>query len=244
MSGSNTLLVTGGAQGIGRAIAGTFFQRGWQVAVIDRQPADTPCSLFIVGDIATPSVLEDFVAQCVQRFGPIHAVVNNAMATRGGYPDCSFEDFMQAQAVGVAAPYYLVKLCAPHFAKGASVVNIASTRAFQSQRGTESYAAAKGGLVALTHALAMSLSGVARVNAVAPGWIDTTGTAFEGADAAQHPVGRVGAPADIAEAVWYLCSDRAGFITGQTLVVDGGMSRRMAYHSDEGWAYTPPGDGK
>lgn len=208
------------------------------MAVIDRAQADTPCDWFCVGDISDPRALEGFAQGVVQRFGQVHALVHNAMATRGGSPHCGWEDFLWAQKVGVAAPYYLTTLLAPHFAPDASVVNLASTRAFQSQRGTESYSAAKGGIVALTHALAMSLSGVARVNAIAPGWIDTTGGAFSGPDASQHPVGRVGRPQDIADAVWYLCSPQAGFITGQCLTVDGGMSKRMIYHGDEGWLFT------
>lgn len=137
----------------------------------------------------------------------------------------------------MAAPFYLTKLLVDHFAKGAAVVNITSTRAFQSQKDGESYAAAIGGLTALTHVMAVSLAGCARVIAVAPGWIDTRDSPLSLADHAQHPIRRVGTPADIVSAVLFLCAEENAFITGQTLVVDGGMSRLMVYHGEEGWAF-------
>lgn len=104
-----------------------------------------------------------------------------------------------------------------------------------SQPQTESYTAAKGGISALTHALAVSLAGRVRVNSISPGWIDTEGASFEGPDALQQPVGRVGTPSDIADMVLYLCSDKAGFITGENICIDGGMTRLMIYHNDFGW---------
>ncbi len=164
-------------------------------------------------------------------------LINNAMMTKGGLDACGYADFVETLRVGVAAPYYLTKLLVPRFAPGASVVNLSSTRAFQSQANTESYTAAKGGITALTHAMAVSLAGVARVNAIAPGWIDTIGSAFPEGDTAQHPVGRVGTPEDIVQAALFLCGEGAGFITGQTLVVDGGMSKLMVYHGDGGWTF-------
>ncbi len=230
-----TAVVTGGAAGIGRCLAEAFASRGARTAVIDLAESGAPCDYYFRGDIADRAVLEDFAAGCVSRFGRLDFLVNNAMQTRGGLSGCGWEDFLYVQKIGVAAPYWLTRLLAPHFAPGASVVNISSTRAFQSQRDTESYTAAKGGLTALTHALAVSLSGRARVNAVAPGWIDTSGRSHPGPDSAQHPAGRVGTPQDIAHAVLYLCGGESSFITGQTLTVDGGMSRLMVYHGDEGW---------
>lgn len=231
------IVVTGGARGIGRHLAEGLTARGAQVAVMDRERSDTACPWFHVGDLSRREDIEAFARGVVERLGGVDGIVHNAMASRGGYPDCSFEDFLWAQAVGVAAPYYLTTLLAPHFRPGASVVHIASTRAFQSQAGTESYSAAKGGIVALTHALAVSLAGKARVNAIAPGWIDTSGSSFEGADALQHPVGRVGHPEDILQAAMFLLGPESSFITGQTLAVDGGMSRLMVYHGDQGWHY-------
>ena len=150
----------------------------------------------------------------------------------GGYAD-----FEYALKVGVTAPFYLAKLFAPHFNDGGSIINISSSRDRMSQPQTESYTAAKGGIAALTHALAVSLAGKARVNSISPGWIDTTGAEITGADAIQQPAGRVGKPEDIAEMALFLCSDKAGFITGENICVDGGMTRLMIYHGDHGWKY-------
>ena len=152
-----------------------------------------------------------------------------------GIKNGSYEDFEYALKVGVTAPFYLSKLFAPYFAKGASIVNISSSRDRMSQKQTESYTSAKGGISALTHALAVSLAGKVRVNSVSPGWIDTRYTVYEGADAIQQPAGRVGNPLDIANAVLYLCSDMAGFITGENICIDGGMTKQMIYHGDHGW---------
>ena len=148
----------------------------------------------------------------------------------------SYEDFEYALKVGVTAPFYLAKLFAPYFAKGASIVNISSSRDRMSQPQTESYTAAKGGISALTHALAVSLTGKVRVNSISPGWIDNAYTVYEGPDAVQQPAGRVGMPPDIANMVLYLCSDMAGFITGENICIDGGMTRQMIYHGDCGWS--------
>jgi len=136
----------------------------------------------------------------------------------------------------VTAPFYLTKLFMPYFTKGSSIVNIASSRNRMSQPQTESYTAAKGGISSLTHALAVSLSGKVRVNSVSPGWIDTSYNEYEGPDAYQQPVGRVGNPLDIANIVLFLCSEKAGFITGEDICVDGGMTKVMIYHGDNGWA--------
>ena len=152
-----------------------------------------------------------------------------------GIDECSYEEFEYALCVGVTAPFYLVKLLMPHLAEGASIVNISSSRDRMSQPQTESYTAAKGGIAALTHALAVSLAGRARVNSISPGWIDTSYVTFEGPDALQQPAGRVGNPMDIANMVMYLCSDMAGFITGENICIDGGMTRQMIYHGDHGW---------
>lgn len=234
-----TVAITGVSHGIGLALAGAFLARGARVAGLDLNPCPIQLSLFTQGDAAEPAVLEAFAEQVKNGFSGLDCLINNAMRSFGGIPDCGYEDFLMAQRIGVAAPYYLTKLLLPAFSEGASVINISSTRAFQSQKGTESYSAAKGGITALTHALAVSLSGRVRVNAIAPGWIDTTGSAFEGADKAQHPAGRVGAPEDIVSAALFLASEKASFITGQTLTVDGGMSRLMIYHNDEGWTFSP-----
>ena len=152
-----------------------------------------------------------------------------------GLQECSYEEFQNALAVGVTAPFYLTKLFQNHLAKGASIINISSSRDRMSQPQTESYTAAKGGIAALTHALAVSLAGKARVNSISPGWIDTDFTVYEGPDALQQPAGRVGNPMDVAHMVLFLCSEKAGFITGENICIDGGMTRQMIYHGDWGW---------
>ena len=188
------VVVTGGAQGIGRCITDEFEKAGAQVCVIDRQDGD-----YFVGD------------------------------------ECTYEEFQYAMSVGVTAPFYLSKLFAPHFAEGAVIINISSSRDRMSQPQTESYTAAKGGIAALTHALAVSLAGKVRVNSISPGWIDTNYTVYEGADAIQQPVGRVGNPMNIANMALFLCSNKASFITGENICIDGGMTHQMIYHADHGW---------
>ena len=223
-------VVTGGAQGIGRCIADEFRKRGATVCIIDKQAGD-----HFVGDIACRETLERFAAEVVERHGRVDYIVNNALPIMRGIDECSYEEFEYALRVGVTAPFYLVKLLMPHLAEGASIVNISSSRDRMSQPQTESYTAAKGGIAALTHALAVSLAGRARVNSISPGWIDTSYATYEGPDALQQPAGRVGNPMDIANMVMYLCSDMAGFITGENICIDGGMTRQMIYHGDHGW---------
>ncbi len=231
-------VITGGAAGIGRCMVSAFRGAGARVAVIDKQGPSPDCDFFIKGDIAEEVVLKEFAAAVLKNCGAPDFLINNACLSRGGVFSCDYDDFLYVQRVGVAAPYFLTKLFLPHFPAGASVVNIASTRAFQSQPNTESYTAAKGGIVALTHALAVSLAGKVRVNCISPGWIDTTGQTFQGADNAQHPAGRVGKPEDIAQMALFLCSKNAGFITGENINIDGGMSRLLIYHQDHGWTYS------
>lgn len=224
------VVVTGGAQGIGRCIAEEFRKAGATVCVIDKQPGN-----HFVGDIADKGTLERFAAEVVDKYGHVDFLINNALPLMRGIDECSYEEFQYAMSVGVTAPFYLAKLFAPHFTAGAAIVNISSSRDRMSQPQTESYTAAKGGVAALTHALAVSLAGKVRVNSISPGWIDTAYTVYEGPDAVQQPAGRVGNPLDIANMVLYLCSDKAGFITGENICIDGGMTRQMIYHGDNGW---------
>ena len=225
-------VVTGGAQGIGRCIADELRRAGARVYVIDKQEGD-----HFVGDIADKQTLERFASHVIDDAGKVDILVNNALPLMKGISECSFEEFQYAMSVGVTAPFYLAKLFMPHFASGASVINISSSRDRMSQPQTESYTAAKGGIAALTHALAVSLAGKVRVNSISPGWIDTAYTVYEGPDAEQQPAGRVGNPMDIANMALFLCSDKAGFITGENICIDGGMTRQMIYHGDHGWAY-------
>ena len=226
-------IVTGGAHGIGKCIAEEFRKRGASVAVIDVRAGD-----HFVGDITKKEVLEAFAGEVVGKYGKVDYIVNNAMPLMRGIDECTWEEFQYALTVGVTAPFYLVKLLAPCLAEGASIVNISSSRDRMSQPQTESYTAAKGGIAALTHALAVTLRGKARVNSISPGWIDTDFKVYSGADAVQQPAGRVGNPMDIANMVLFLCSDKAGFITGENICVDGGMTRQMIYHGDNGWTLT------
>lgn len=225
-----TVVVTGGARGIGKCIREEFEKAGAKVAVIDVLDND-----YFVGDISDKETLEAFADKVIADFGGVDYLINNAAPKSVGIEQGSYEDFEYAIRVGVTAPFYLSKLFMPYFKDGASIVNISSSRDRMSQPQTESYTAAKGGISALTHALAVSLSGKVRVNSVSPGWIDNNYTVYEGADATQQPAGRVGMPPDIANMVLYLCSDMAGFITGENICIDGGMTRQMIYHGDHGW---------
>ena len=224
------VVVTGGARGIGKCIAEQFASAGARVCVIDLLEND-----YFVGDLADKNTLEIFAQKVIDDYGHIDYLINNAAPKSCGITNCSYEDFEYAQRVGVTAPFYLSKLFVPYFAEGASIVNISSSRDRMSQPETESYTSAKGGISALTHAMSVSLAGKVRVNSISPGWIDNNYTVYEGADATQQPVGRVGNPLDIANMVMYLCSDMAGFITGENICVDGGMTKQMIYHGDFGW---------
>ena len=224
------VIVTGGANGIGRCIVDEFRSMGALVYVIDKQAGD-----HFVGDISKKEVLESFVAEVFSEQNKVDIIINNALPLMKGIDECSYEEFQYALSVGVTAPFYLVKLLMPHLADGASIINISSSRDRMSQPQTESYTAAKGGITALTHALAISLAGRARVNSISPGWIDTSYTLYDGSDVMQHPARRVGNPKDIANIVLFLCSDKAGFITSENICIDGGMTRQMIYHGDNGW---------
>lgn len=223
-------VISGGGGGIGRCIRESFEAAGATVPIIDVNEND-----FFVGDVGERETLERFAQRVVSEHGRVDYLINNAPPIMRGIGSCSYEEFEYALRVGVTAPFYLAQLFLPYFGDGASIVNISSSRDRMSQRGTESYTAAKGGISALTHAMAVSLSGRVRVNSVSPGWIDNSGTVLGGADAIQQPVGRVGTPTDIANTVLYLCSDMAGFITGENICIDGGMTRQMIYHGDFGW---------
>ena len=223
-------VITGGARGIGKCIADSFRAAGARVCIIDLIENE-----YFVGDISDKATLERFAEKVIADFGRVDFIINNAAPLSAGITNGSYEDFEYALKVGVTAPFYLTKLLMPHFGEGAGVVNISSSRDRMSQPETESYTAAKGGIAALTHALAVSLRGRARVNSISPGWIDNSFTVYEGADATQQPAGRVGNPTDIANMVLYLCSDMAGFITGENICIDGGMTKQMIYHGDCGW---------
>ncbi len=223
-------VITGGARGIGKCIADEFRKNEAIVCVIDKTEGD-----HFVGDISDKTVLESFADSVISKYGRVDYLINNALPIMKGIDECTYEEFQYALSVGVTAPFYLTKLFKPYFSDTASIINISSSRDRMSQPQTESYTAAKGGIASLTHALAVSLAGKVRVNSISPGWIDTDYTVYDGADAVQQPVGRVGNPLDIANMVLFLCSDKAGFITGENICIDGGMTKQMIYHGDNGW---------
>ena len=224
------VVVTGGAKGIGERIAERFRNEGANVEIIDKLEGN-----WFVGDIAEKSIIEKFASYVINKHGKVDILVNNALPLMKGIDNCPWEEFVYAQKVGVAAPFYLSKLFKDHFPKGASIINISSSRDRMSQPQTESYTAAKGGIAALTHAMAMSLAPNVRVNSISPGWIDTIGYEASEEDKIQQPVGRIGTPDDIASMVLFLSSKEAGFITGENIVIDGGMTHQMIYHGDNGW---------
>ena len=228
---NKVIVITGGAGGIGKCIADEFRKEGAQVCVIDCAEGD-----HFVGDVGEQADLEAFAKTVIERYGRVDVLVNNAPPSFIGIDKCSYAEFQRSLAKGVTAAFYLSKLFAPHFAPGASIINISSSRDRMSQPQSESYAAAKGGIAALTHALAVSFAGRVRVNSISPGWIDTDYRIYEGPDAAQQPAGRVGNPLDIAHMVLFLASDKAGFITGENICIDGGQTRLMIYHGDHGWS--------
>ena len=224
------VVVTGGVQGIGKCICEEFEKAGAKVCIIDLQKND-----YFQGDISEKETLEKFAAKVIEDYGYVDYLINNAAPLFKGIEECTYEEFCYALNVGLTAAFYLTKLFRNHFGKDACVINISSSRDCMSQPQSESYTAAKGGIHALTHALAVSLSGKVRVNSISPGWIDNDYQVYEGPDAVQQPAGRVGNPMDIANMVLFLCSEKAGFITGENICIDGGMTKQMIYHGDFGW---------
>ena len=228
------VIVTGAAKGIGKCIADEFRATGAHVYIIDKEQGN-----HFVGDISVKENLEAFAAEILSKHKKVDIIINNALPLMKGIDKCTYEQFQESLAIGVTAPFYLSKLFAPYFTQGSSIINISSSRDRMSQPQSESYTAAKGGIAALTHSLAVSFAGKTRVNSISPGWIDTAYTVYDGPDALQQPAGRVGNPMDIANMVLFLASEKAGFITGENICIDGGQTRLMIYHGDHGWTLDP-----
>lgn len=221
-------VVTGGAHGIGQATALVLAGRGYRVAVADLHKSEF---FFVKTDVSREPSVRNCIRRVVNEFGRLDALVNNAgvaSPNHGPVEKLPLQEWNRRIGTNLTGAFLMAKHAAPHLRRaGGAIVNIASTRALQSEPDTEAYAASKGGLVSLTHALAMSLGPNVRVNSISPGWISHKPVGKK--DHAQHPVGRVGAPHDVAELVAYLLSDAAGFVTGQNFVIDGGMTRKMIY---------------
>lgn len=232
----NVLAITGAAHGIGKATAELFAERGYAISSIDPEasPESNERRLSVRGDIANEDDVSDWIRRTLERFGPPSVLINNA-GTEHNVPffELSVRDFDRVLGVNLRGTFLCSQAAANAMANAklhGCIINIASTRAFQSEPNTEAYTASKGGIVALTHAMAMSLAGYRiRVNCICPGWIETRKAPVSSEkDGAQHPVGRVGTPSDIAQACWYI-AEHAPFMTGQNLVLDGGMSVKMIY---------------
>ena len=234
---NKVVIVTGGASGIGKSIAEQFYNQKAKVIIIDKNDCNTKCDFFYKGDITNKKVIIDFIKQVIKKYEKVDFIINNAGLSKGGLVSCSYENFLYVQKLSLAAPFMIVKQLINNLNKNAVIINISSSRAFQSQPDWESYGAAKGGIVALTHAMAVTLKGKARVNCISPGWIDTLNSNFSKEDKSQHPANTVGEPKDIANMVLFLCSNKAKFITGENINIDGGMSKLMVYHNDYGWHY-------
>lgn len=237
-SSGEVAIVTGAARGIGRAISKRLSVDGWTVVCADvEESANAETATLVGGEAVTCDVAKEgdvaaLVRIAADKFGRLDAIVSNAGVNRyQPLADWTLAKWNDIIATNLTASFLLARAAEQHLrqANGAMVL-VGSTRAHMSEPGTFAYSASKGGIVALTHALAMSLQPDVRINCVSPGWIDTAKYAIEPDDHAQHPVGRVGLPADVAAAVAFLLDrDQSGFMTGQEMVIDGGMMKKMIY---------------
>ncbi len=224
-------LVTGGARGIGRAVSARLERDGWQVVVADREPAEGVPGRFVRADVADEAAVQALVEGIAGAEGRLDALICNAgFMIRKPIGELSLAEWQAVLGTNLTSAFLLTRAAEGMLraARGA-IVTIASTRAHQSEADTESYSASKGGLLALTHALAVSLGPDVRVNCISPGWIDTKGEALRPEDHAQHPAGRVGRPEDVAAMAAWLVGPESGFVTGAEFLTDGGMTRKMIY---------------
>ena len=246
------ILITGGAQGIGKGIASHFLNKGWRVVVFDqdaeaikacRHDFGDPDNLrLITMDVSQEPEVVAAVAETMDWAGQLDAVVNNAGIAdpeTGPIETLELAEWQRRIDVNLTGAFLVTKHTVPHLRQSrGSIISMASTRALQSEPDSEAYAASKGGLLALTHSLAISLGPDVRANSISPGWIDVRAwqahapanpEPLSASDHEQHPSGRVGTPEDVAAMVAYLVSPEARFVTGQNFVIDGGMTRKMIY---------------
>ncbi len=247
---NRTALVTGGAQGIGKAIARSFLDKGYGVAALDQDQEaleelgaefeSTERFLGVAGDVSNEQSVREAVQQTIERFGRLNVLVNNAgVGQSKPIVELSLEEWNRILGVNLTGAFLCTKHALSYLRQtGGSIVNIASTRALMSEPHTEAYSASKGGIVALTHALAVSCGPEVTVNCISPGWIEVS--AWKKAarrsepkltpeDHSQHPCGRVGKPEDVAQAALFLADPENSFVTGVNMVLDGGMTRKMMY---------------
>ena len=243
-------IITGAAQGIGKAIARRLLEEGVSVVIADvdgeagretvREFGRLGRIAFVRADVSSEADVARLVRSALRRFGRLDYLVNNAgIGVWKPIEEATLSEWQRVIGVNLTSVFLCAKYAAPALRKaGGAVVNISSTRAVMSERNSEAYAASKGGVVGITHALALSLGPEVRVNCILPGWIETcewrkaskrAKPAHSEADRAQHPCGRVGRPEDVAALAWFLLSPESGFITGASVLGDGGMTRKMIY---------------
>ncbi|MBW5397763.1 SDR family oxidoreductase [Brachyspira pilosicoli] len=239
-------VITGASNGIGREIALHFAKNNCDIAFIDKDKENglkvveeikklkREC-LFIDDNIDNEKSVNNFTNEIIKKFCNIDYLINNACYSNNGLlSNCSYDDFLEIFKVSVASAYQITKNLINNFNKNACIINIASTRAFMSQKDSESYSASKGAIIALTHSMAISLSHKVRVNSISPGWINTSNDSnFSKEDILQHPSAKIGNVSDIATTAWFICNNN--FINAQNITVDGGMTKLMIYHNDENW---------
>jgi NAD(P)-dependent dehydrogenase (short-subunit alcohol dehydrogenase family) len=224
------MIITGNASGIGRALQQAYQGKGWTLFTVDKSESSADHHHF-QGDLADADTVPQFCRFVTSKTDRVDVLINNAAVMVRTPPEkLPLEEWERVLKTNLTAPFLLTRELAPLLRKGLGrVINLTSTRAHMSEPNTESYSASKGGLLALTHAMAVSLGPDIKVNCISPGWIDTSDESLSEEDHSQHPAGRVGTTADLVGLVDYLTDSRTEFVTGSEFVIDGGMTRKMIY---------------